>query len=281
MSDVYDLDNAGSGFSLDAEDDLEALMAEAEAGIEPDDEDEDTSSYFSSPTTPDRVFAAGPASDSDTGYSEQPTEDAHRSEPTEDVQTDESQDVEPVEELTETEPTPQEVLNERESEDEPGEVDSDLVEEPTAVDYSAQNLDAALVARILRISTKYRELSDKERRVVTQFINNGEVIEAEEDLVLAVLNADSALTRIMRALHEARGRESIDRAFYVIELDETILRGVGSLMAVFGNPEIPTDLPHSKYAREVVLGIDLLDDSSMELVTATESVLSAGEVVSD
>lgn len=52
-------------------------------------------------------------------------------------------------------------------------------------------------------------------------------------------------------------------------------------MAVFGNPEIPTDLPHSKYAREVVLGIDLLDDSSMELVTATESVLSAGEVVSD
>lgn len=290
MSDVFDLDNAGSGFSLDEGDDLDALMAEAEAGIEADDEEEDTSSYFDQPTPPDRVFAAGPAHDPEP--QEAASEESPQTDEDWDSITASITDSEGPEESSEAEEPPveaSEVTDEvdyreddqpDESSDSASEAGTEVVEETVVEDRAPSSLDSALVARILRISSKYRALGDRERTVVSQFINNGEVIEAEEDLVMAVLNVDPALTKVMRALREGRELESVDRAFYVIELDEYTLKGVGSLMTVFGNEEISTELPHSKYAREVVAGIDKLDDTSMELVTATEAVLSAGEVIS-
>lgn len=290
MSDVFDLDNAGSGFSLDEGDDLDALMAEAEAGIEADDEEEDTSAYFTEPTPPDRVFTAGPAHSVES--QESASEESPQTEEDWDSITESITESEEPEESATVEEPPAEVTavteeayspteaQDGESADDSVPVESEASEATVAEDRVPDSIDSALVARILRISSKYRELGEKERTVVSQFINNGKVIEAEEDLVMAVLNVDPALTRVMRALREGRELESVDRAFYVIELDEYTLRGVGSLMTVFGNEEISTELPHSKYAREVVAGIDKLDDTSMELVTATEAVLSAGEVIS-
>lgn len=301
MSDDFEIDNSGSGFDL-GDEDLEKLMEEARAGEDPG-EDEDTSQYF----RPEPLEEYGEESTTAEVGESQEDDSQVRVDFEDDFSdldaelTDDNNTGSPtgglVEDPEDYVSTPERV--EEDTESEPSVVDSELidpvsdtsesevVEDSLAEDaeiastaVGATLVDAALVGRVLRIIDEYRKLKPEEQKVVSQFLNEGVVIEDESELVVAVLNVDPLLTKIMRALREGRELDPVDRAFYIIDLEDDVLRSLGSLMSVFGHEEISEELPHSKYAREVVNGIDSLGNDAMGLVNATEAVLSAGEVSS-
>lgn len=135
------------------------------------------------------------------------------------------------------------------------------------------------VNQIINILDAYRKLTDNEKNVAGQFITGGEVVSSESEFIVKVINVDRMLPITMKALGEAKHRDPVERAFYVIELDNDILYNLGSLVSVFmpeGQEPKPSN-SNTQYAREVVRCIDALSSEDMRYIEATELVLRASE----
>lgn len=244
MSTDFNLDNEGSGFAFE-EDDLDLLLAEAESNEGPED-----------PNAADTSVLFGEA-----GSQEAP------------VAAPKTQEVPEPAVTPNTEPEP---AREPEKKPEPAPKASPEPK-PSAprisIPSTADEIENVTV--IITVLDAYRKLSREEKKVVSQFINNGDEITKEAEFVITAMSVDPMVSRTMEALKEAKNQEAVDRAFYVMDLDDNLLYSLGSFVAVFTNEEGDRHGSRSVYARELVRGIEKLDPKAMQYVNATEGVLRA------
>lgn len=266
------LDNAGTGFALDDDADFHELFNEASAHEEENDEG-DTSRYFTEGpveephrTAPVVESFASPASPASPPPAPQVEV---REEPQEESHSWFTQDTTPV--VREEVPVP----------GAPGVVQAappaSQAPSPVPRPTLPSTLTTEVVARIVRILDAYRSLNEEEKGAVAQFIGGGDPATSEEGFVLQALTVDPALPPTMEALRVAREHVPVERAFYVMELSPALLRSLGGLVAVFTGQPIGEDLSPTHYAREVVRGIEGLDNRYMDYVHATERILVAAE----
>lgn len=296
----FNLDNAGAGFDLeDGDDSLEAMMSEAGSGVEdvgegdvsalfgdtpvaePSAEDAPTADTFEVPVAEEAPREAAPS----------PVEEPWTPTPEPSVE-DEIAPVEPAPALTPAAPqetptsfvpVPEEAFTpipEPIPSFESPAVNSAPVPQETArqskIHIPSLAEDLARVRQVIRVVDAYRALSQEERVVATQFVAaGGEIPEDESTFVQLVMNVDPMLAKTMNALREAKTLDDVERSFYIIELEDTVLYSLGSLVEVF--MENPLDGTQGKrhFARSLVRAIDALDSKSMGFVAATDSVLAA------
>lgn len=135
--------------------------------------------------------------------------------------------------------------------------------------------DTEHVERIIRVLDATRKLNREERSVASQFITGGEESPTEAALVINAINVDPMLKATMESLREAKEQEAVDRAFYIMDLSDSLLYSLGSLVSVFTNSEADRHGSRSDYARALVRSIEVLDPKAMGFVTATEGILRA------
>jgi hypothetical protein len=131
-------------------------------------------------------------------------------------------------------------------------------------------------SRIIRVLDAYRDLSSEEREVALQFISNGQAEGVTDSkAVVKVINADQMLLKTMSSMCEVYELAPVDRAFYVMALDSKTLHMLGDLVSVFTQSDYNTKQSNLQFAKEVVSGIEQVGDREISYVKATESLLSA------
>lgn len=136
------------------------------------------------------------------------------------------------------------------------------------------------VERIIRILDAYRNLTAEEKSVAIQFVTDGELDSAEDEVVVVkVMNADPLLTKTMLALEKAYELDAVERAFFAVSLDSKTLHALGGLVSVFSSVDYDENQSNIDYSRQVVADITKLDEREIGFVKATGRVLAAaGEV---
>lgn len=294
----FGLDNAGSGFNLEDDEDLESMLGRASAASE-DDGDLNFGPRQSSQSVPEpEPQSQFDFSDGEGVSQEQPTEEPVAAEPAveEEAEVIEPEPemnqepyVEPYVEPAPVEPAPVAVTEERSHAPEPAYSTEPMVTPPTApgpnrarVRVPSEQEQVADAARVISIIDVYRKLSAEEKTVTVQFVTNGDMDTTDDaTLVVKVLNADPMLTTTMRALREAYEHDLVERAFYAMSLDTKTLHSLGSLVSVFSDKEYDESLSNLAYSRDVVASIAELGDREINFVKATESVLAAAEIATD
>lgn len=287
MSEFDNLDNAGSGFVLDDGEDLSYLLSEAESHEE--DDNERTDIYFQDSEQPSSAQPPAKEEESNEPAPQVTSENVVEEEsvivePEPVVEPVAYDDPEPVQEHPETQEVyePEPVHNEPREHSWADSVDpvptpqvNETYETPRV--SVPKNASVEQVAQIIRILDAYRQLNSEEKTVASQFITVGETLDNEEEFVVSVLNVDPMLTKTMKALKEAKDRDPVDRAFFVVDLERNLLKNLGNLVSVFTGDEISNDQSHNQYSRQVVKNIEQLDNKDMSFVSATETVLTAAE----
>lgn len=285
MSDDFNIDNEGSGFALEAGQDLNSLLSAAkggeaaedniatdwlfeEGGQPPVEEREPTPEPVPTPSFEESSSEETAEDSTDFEVNEPTYEPTAVQEAVPETYSEEPVQIEarPEESVVEEENTPFVAVAtapEREEYKKP------QVNIPSAKD------ELARVKQVVRVLNAYRDLNGDEQETVSQFVTNGEIIKDEAQFIVAVLNADHMLGKAMTALKEAKDLEAVDRAFYVIELSENLIYYLGNLIAVFTEEEIDRRQPRGQYAKALVRSVEKLDAKSMNYVHATASVLEA------
>lgn len=147
---------------------------------------------------------------------------------------------------------------------------------PTRIQMRTEADQLNLVRKAIKILEAYRPLKEDVKAVVSQLISNGEdLIDDEAKFVVKVLNVDSELDATMQAFVEAKGLEPVERAFYVIGLDDKTMYSLGSLVSAFSGESIDTSLTKILYSKAMVHDIEKLDRLVLEYVEATSTILAA------
>lgn len=153
---------------------------------------------------------------------------------------------------------------------------TDPVRNPSRIHIPTEQDQLVNVSRIIRVLDTYRDLTPDEKMVSGQFLANGEEIHDEGLYVVKALNSDVILRKSMIALVEAKEKEAVESAFYIVELEDKVLAGLGQLVSVFTSKDIEAPLSNrTRYAYDVVKNILALDAKSMSFAIATARILKA------
>lgn len=235
----FALDNEGSGFAVDDEEDFDAMFSASVSAAE--DTGEDVSSFLS------------PA-EKKSAPSKKPEKEEIREE--------------------KSEPAPQPPMP--------------VVEEPKkkANDWTSRKIhipsledQITQVRKILNVYQAYTQLGPQEKSVVAQLVSRDDLSD-EYAFVVGVLNADPMLARTVITFLQAKEMESVDRAFFVIDLESELLSRMGKLVEVFLNDSenLPNMSDRTQYVHFLVNIIDRLDPKTISYVRAAGSVLKAAEL---
>lgn len=275
----YGIDNEGSGFAIDADEDINSMFDEAIAAAE----DAEGELDFSA--------GAGPAVVVEESERETPREEA-TSESVFAVEEVPEVEPEPVAVDPIPEPTPDPVAVTPEPEPAVEAVAEEVIPSvspaPPSVEpgrrsgmkVPTEQDQVQATARVIRVLDTYRHLNADEKMVAVQFVTAGELQEAEDELVVVkVLNVDPQLSESMRALREAWESEPVERAFYVMALSDVTLHSLGDLVSMFTGETTNHSSPRLAYSRSVVAAISTIDEKQIAFVKATERLLFAAEEV--
>lgn len=146
---------------------------------------------------------------------------------------------------------------------------------PARIQMRSEADELSIVSKAIRILEVYRPLTDEVKAVASQLITNGEELLNEAQFVVKVLNVDPDLNNTMRAFVEAKSLDPVERAFYVIGLDQHSMHNLGALIDAFSGNTTDKSLSNIFYAKSIVHEIDKLDSRAVSFVEATEAILSA------
>lgn len=281
MSDDFNIDNEGSGFAIEAGQDLDSLLNAARGG-EAKEDNIDTEWLFEEGGRPPEERQPEPQTEPEPQVQEHVEasydDEGEFGEFTPDPEPEADQEVyqpdpEP-EPVYEPEPAP-EPEPEPTYEPEPEPIVAEPVEEPRRIHIPTAKDELAKVTQVVNVLNAYRNLNGEEQSAVSQFVTGGTVLEEEPAFIVAAINADPMLAKAMTALKEAKELEPVDRAFYVIELPENLIYYLGNLVAVFTEEELDRKQTRSLYTRSLVRSIEKLDGKAMNYVNSTAAVLEA------
>lgn len=264
----YGLDNAGSGFDT-TDDELDSMFAEAMGHEEKDEKDDEADAILFGDGVKNTPKPAVPAPI--VSQDDEPIEAVDHNAP---IAEKVSEPVPPVVEASEPEvqePTPE--AAQRPAAESTGAVGSTTTPVATKGRQKAFS-SVEQISRIIKVVDALRKLSNDEREVVSQFLTGGEVLTQEPEMVDKVLTVDPSLLTSMVNLKSAKGMETVDRVFFVIDLSHDDMRHLGQLVNVFVDNPIDENLRSNGYAREIVKIVDVLESSEMKYIEACEQVLS-------
>lgn len=277
MSD-YDLDNVGSGFNLEEdEENLDSMLNVATAAAEKDDETDWNGILSQNSLDDDEVDGEKVSTKSkpDKNVKEKQVEEVVP----ENEKTDVKEEV-PAKSIVDSKP---EVEKDQEGKIE--EKQSQRQESSKRI-TNLKNLDeniknsfnerVAEANRAIKIIEEYKKFSNDSKQIVVQFLTNGAAKELPPgEIVVRAEDSDPSLEKAMSSLYEASALEKLPRAFFLMGLDSSELRNVGELITVFAN-EPDSKLSDLEYARVLVEEIDKIsqDDKKIKYVEATQKILS-------
>lgn len=130
---------------------------------------------------------------------------------------------------------------------------------------------------ILAAADEYRKLNSQERAVVAQLITqDAEFSDDAASIAIRAINAEELTFATMEALKKAKGEEPVDRAFYILGLDDNVRNSLGQLVTAFSGAELQGGNTLA-FSRELVREIEKLDAEAIHFVSATEAVLRAAK----
>lgn len=147
---------------------------------------------------------------------------------------------------------------------------------------TTDNMEEAVdyIERVILTSDAIRELSEDDGKAVNMFITAGQPVESHQELVLTALQADRQIHKTADAILEAKSKTSVDRAFYILGLDDKTFEDFGKILshdlestesAIFEGDRL-------RYARKLVDVVEALPEISIKRFEAVKSVLGAGEL---
>lgn len=136
--------------------------------------------------------------------------------------------------------------------------------------------DVELASLVIKLYEAIQCLSPEERSIASQFISQEENIgEDYAKFAIAAINVDEMLTPTLSALTQAKELDAVNRAFFIMGLDNDLLENVGGLVEVLSGMEINKDIKDKiGYSREIVSLVEELAPEAIAYVEATESIIS-------
>lgn len=126
---------------------------------------------------------------------------------------------------------------------------------------------------ILGAADEYRGMNSQTRDVVAQLISQGaEYSDDPATIAIRAINADELTFKTMEALKDAKALDPVDRAFYILELEDSVRKSLGQLCVAFSDVEISAKEMFG-FSKALVGIIEDLDNDVIGFVSATESIL--------
>lgn len=140
--------------------------------------------------------------------------------------------------------------------------------------------DVDYIERVILTSDAIRELPEADAKAVNMFITAGQPVESHQELVLTALLADRQILKTSEAILEAKSKESVDRAFHILGLDETTFVDFGKILShdLETTETVLFEGDRLRYARKLVDVVEALPAVSIKRFEAVQSVLGAGEL---
>lgn len=131
------------------------------------------------------------------------------------------------------------------------------------------------VEKVIKVIDAYRKLNDEEQTVARHFIAGSDTNKEDEALVVfKALETDPVKTRTFTILKKAKSYDQVERAFFLMGLDENSLSNLKNLVGSFNDDKSLNTDDKIELSRNLVKNIDTLDSSIIRYVEATESVLA-------
>lgn len=135
----------------------------------------------------------------------------------------------------------------------------------------------AHAAAILAAADEYRKLNSQERAVVAQLITqDADFSDDAASIAIRAINAEELTFATMEALKKAKSEEPVDRAFYILGLNDDVRLSLGQLVTAFSGAELQGGST-LEFSRELVREIEKLDAEAIHFVSSTEAVLRAAK----
>lgn len=142
--------------------------------------------------------------------------------------------------------------------------------------------DVDYIERVILTSDAIRDLEDSDSKAVNMFITAGQPVESHQELVSAALRADRQILKTADAILSAKSQTSVDRAFFILGLDESTFVDFGKILShdLESTETVFFEGDRLQYARRLVDVVDKLPDVSISRFKAVKAVLGAGELAS-
>ena len=135
----------------------------------------------------------------------------------------------------------------------------------------AGSFDINTVQLVLKIADLYRSYEKENQEAVKTFLSEAN----ESNLILRVLNEPTKTRKALVALVKAQAAEQVERAFFLVALDDELLRDMGEIMINYEKATLDLSKISSsriEYCRELEHSINLLTDEKRVKIEAIEKL---------
>ena len=135
----------------------------------------------------------------------------------------------------------------------------------------AGSFDINTVQLVLKVSDLYRSYEKENQEAVKTFLSEAN----ESNLILRVLNEPTKTRKALVALVKAQAAEQVERAFFLVALDDELLRDMGEIMINYEKATLDLSKISSsriEYCRELEHSINLLTDEKRVKIEAIEKL---------
>jgi len=148
------------------------------------------------------------------------------------------------------------------------------------INQAPSDSDVDYIERVILTSDAIRELEEADAKAVNMFITAGQPVESHQELVLTALFANRQILKTAEAILSAKGKSSVDRAFYILGLDDATFEDFGKILShdLESTETVIFEGDRLQYARKLVDVVEELPAVSIKRFEAVQSVLGAGEL---
>ena len=135
----------------------------------------------------------------------------------------------------------------------------------------AGSFDINTVQLVLKVADLYRSYENENQEAVKTFLSEAN----ESNLILRVLNEPTKTRKALVALVKAQAAEQVERAFFLVALDDDLLRDMGEIMINYEKATLDLSKISSsriEYCRELEHSINLLTDEKRVKIEAIEKL---------
>ena len=135
----------------------------------------------------------------------------------------------------------------------------------------AGSFDINTVQLVLKVADLYRSYEKENQEAVKTFLSEAN----ESNLILRVLNEPTKTRKALVALVKAQAAEQVERAFFLVALDDDLLRDMGEIMINYEKATLDLSKISSsriEYCRELEHSINSLTDEKRVKIEAIEKL---------
>lgn len=135
----------------------------------------------------------------------------------------------------------------------------------------AGSFDINTVQLVLKVADLYRSYENENQEAVKTFLSEAN----ESNLILRVLNEPTKTRKALVALVKAQAAEQVERAFFLVALDDDLLRDMGEIMINYEKATLDLSKISSsriEYCRELEHSINSLTDEKRVKIEAIEKL---------